>query len=81
MRSFTLGNNPKMNVEVNQKLFKDVDVSFAHEEGEGDLSLAYWRKEHERFFRAEGTFEPGMEVYCQRFKVIEVLPLHGIVKK
>lgn len=59
--------------ELTRKLFSNVDDSFAHDEGEGDLSLEYWRKEHERYFKAEGTFSPSMEVYCQRFKVIEVL--------
>jgi uncharacterized protein YhfF len=44
------------------------------DEGEGDLSLAYWRKEHEAYFRREGTFSEDMEVYCMRFRVVEVLP-------
>lgn len=33
-----------------------VTAEFARKEGEGDLSLEYWRKEHQRFFTQEGTF-------------------------
>ena len=62
-------------VEVTKRPFYKVDESFAYIEGEGDLSLNYWRTEHERFFKSEGTFMPDMEVYCESFKVIEVLPL------
>ena len=68
-------------VEVTKKPFLQVDESFACAEGEGDLSLNYWRAEHERFFGSEATFEPDMEVYCEWFKVIEVLPQPGTVMK
>ncbi|HEX8946821.1 MAG TPA: ASCH domain-containing protein [Candidatus Paceibacterota bacterium] len=60
-------------VELTRCRLKDVDETFACDEGEGDLSLAYWRKEHERYFKNEGTFSENMEVYCQRFKVVKVL--------
>ena len=36
--------------------FCDVTEEFARKEGEGDLSLEYWRKEHHRFFTREGYF-------------------------
>ncbi len=68
-------------VEVIKKPFLQVDESFACAEGEGDLSLDYWRTEHERFFRSEGIFKPDMEIYCERFKVIEILPSPGKVMK
>ncbi len=29
--------------------FCDVTEAFARKEGEGDLSLEYWQKEHQRF--------------------------------
>lgn len=61
-------------VYVMKTAFLQVDESFARAEGEGDLSLDYWRTEHERFFRVEGSFSPEMEVYCEGFVVIEVLP-------
>lgn len=57
--------------------FDEVDGSFARDEGEGDLSLAYWRGAHERFFRrtlpAIGReFAPGMPLVCERFRVVYV---------
>ena len=39
--------------EVKVVPFKDVDEEQARCEGEGDLSLDYWREVHERFFRQE----------------------------
>lgn len=58
--------------ELTRKRFTEVDEDFARDEGEGDLSLEYWRKEHEAYFKREGTFSEDMEVYCQRFKVVKV---------
>ena len=69
-------NRPRVVIEVTELRclpFKDVDAAFAHEEGEGNRSLAYWRKEHQEFFTREGTFSDDMKVYCQRFKVVEVV--------
>lgn len=60
-------------IELTRRRFSEVDESFAHDEGEGDLSLEYWRKEHQRYFTQEGTFSEDMEVYCARFRSIEVL--------
>ena len=31
--------------------FRDIDESWAIKEGEGDLSLSYWRKVHKKFFK------------------------------
>jgi rhamnosyltransferase len=59
--------------ELSKKLFQEVDKTFARDEGEGDLTLDYWRKEHEMYFRAENTFSEDMEVYCLRFNVVNVL--------
>ena len=36
---------------VDQTKFKDVGMEVAIAEGEGDLSLAYWRKAHAEFFQ------------------------------
>lgn len=60
-------------VEVSQHTFKDVDETIARDEGEGDLSIEYWRRVHEDYFCAEGTFAEDMLVYCERFKVIDIL--------
>ncbi len=53
----------------------EVDASFARDEGEGDLSLAYWRAAHERYFtralpRIGRSFAPDMPLVCERFRVI-----------
>lgn len=53
--------------------FCDVTAEYARKEGEGDLSLAYWRKEHQRFFTREGYFSEDMELIAEEFEVVEVL--------
>ncbi|CDG98527.1 hypothetical protein XBP1_330035 [Xenorhabdus bovienii str. puntauvense] len=40
-------------------------------EGEGDLSLSYWRKEHQNFFEREGTYSENMELVFEEFELIE----------
>lgn len=55
--------------------FCDVPSEHAAKEGEGDRSLAYWRREHEKFFKGEfeGTdmrFRPDMPVLCEEFSVV-----------
>lgn len=55
--------------------FDQVGVEQAWREGEGDRSLAYWRKVHEDFFRAELAeagleFSPAMPVVCEEFEVV-----------
>lgn len=53
--------------------FCDVTAEFARKEGEGDLSLGYWRREHQKFFLREGYFSDEMELVAEEFEVIEVL--------
>lgn len=54
--------------------FDQVSEEFARLEGEGDLSLAYWREEHERFFTTvaghDKGFSPEMPVVCERFELV-----------
>lgn len=59
-------------VDVAIRRFGEVDAEFAAAEGEGDLSLAYWRAAHERFFLREGSFSADMELVCERFELVEV---------
>ena len=55
--------------------FHEVSTGHAYKEGEGDRSLAYWRKVHEDFFRKE-LAEAGLEfslempVVCEEFEVV-----------
>lgn len=53
--------------------FCDINEKFARKEGEGDLSLEYWKKEHQRFFIREGHFSEDMELIAEEFEVVEVL--------
>ena len=53
--------------------FCDVTEAFARKEGEGELSLEYWQKEHQRFFTQEGHFSEDMELIAEEFEVVEVL--------
>ncbi|KZQ64159.1 ASCH domain-containing protein [Klebsiella aerogenes] len=53
--------------------FCDINEEFARKEGEGDLSLEYWKKEHQRFFIREGHFSEDMELITEEFEVVEVL--------
>lgn len=53
--------------------FSEVTEAFARKEGEGDLSLAYWREEHKAFFTREGVYADDMELVAEEFMVVEVL--------
>ncbi len=53
--------------------FSDVTEAFARKEGEGDLSLEYWQREHQRFFTREGHFSEDMELIAEEFEVVEVV--------
>jgi uncharacterized protein YhfF len=50
--------------------FDSVGGEFARDEGEGDLSLAYWRKAHRRHFGlGEGPADGAERVVCERFRI------------
>ena len=61
--------------EIRVRRYRDIDEEFAVAEGEGDLSLDYWRKVHWNFFSHEAKTE-GYEVSedmllsCERFRVL-----------
>ena len=62
-------------VAVTIRNYDQVDADFARAEGEGDLSLAYWREEHRRFFsrtlpKYGKEFSEEMPLVCERFRVI-----------
>ena len=60
-------------IELMRRRFGEVDTAFAHDEGEGDRSLADWRQAHTHYFTRRGEFSPDMELYCERFRLVEVL--------
>ena len=57
-------------VELTQRRFNHVDEAFAFEEGEGDRTLAFWRRAHRDYFTRLGQFAPDMMLYCERFRVV-----------
>ena len=58
--------------EVSYRRFHEVDAAFAHDEGEGDRSLAYWRQAHRRYFGRLGKFSEDMMLMCERFRLVEI---------
>ena len=61
--------------EIRHLPFDEVDAQFAFDEGEGDLSLAYWRQVHWAYFTKEAGalgigFDEKSLVCCERFKVL-----------
>jgi uncharacterized protein YhfF len=59
--------------------FQSVDEAFAATEGEGDMSLTYWREVHAEYFtrvckRLGETFAPTTPVLCQTFRLLWCVP-------
>ena len=61
-------------VEVTVRRFDQVDEEFAFEEGEGSRTFGEWRESHRAYFERNGGFSPDMELLCERFRLIEILP-------
>ena len=59
-------------IEISYRRYNEVDAAFAHDEGEGDRSLAYWRNAHRTYFGRLGRFSDDMMLMCERFRLIEV---------
>ena len=62
-------------VEVTVRKYNEVDAEFARQEGEGDLSLDYWREAHRTFFsrslpKIGKEFSEEMPLVCERFRLI-----------
>ena len=63
--------------EVRTGPFSSVDADFAHAEGEGDRSIAYWRRVHWAFFSSECARlgrapHEHMPVVFERFRLLAV---------
>lgn len=57
--------------DVETRRFGDVDEDFAWTEGEGDRSLAHWRKAHIEFFATQGVdVTEEDEVVLERFELL-----------
>ena len=59
-------------LEVTYRRYNEVDAAFAHDEGEGDRSLGYWRSAHRNYFGRRGKFSEDMMLMCERFRLVEV---------
>jgi uncharacterized protein YhfF len=62
-------------IEVSVSRFNTVDEDFALAEGEGDLSLEYWREAHAKYFsrvlpKIGKQFSEDMPLVCERFQII-----------
>ena len=57
-------------LELVQRRFLEVDAAFAHNEGEGDCSLAFWRAAHRAYFGRLGQFSEDMLLWCERFRLV-----------
>jgi uncharacterized protein YhfF len=67
--------NPALAIEttdVTIRRFCDVDADFALAEGE-DATLEGWQDGHRAYFGRNGGWSPGMELVCERFRLIEDL--------
>ncbi|MGL9723845.1 ASCH domain-containing protein [Sodalis sp.] len=53
--------------------FCDVTAEMAAKEGEGDLSLAYWRETHRAFFERAGHWSEEMALVVEEFMLVETL--------
>jgi uncharacterized protein YhfF len=58
--------------EVTYRRYNEVGAAFAHDEGEGDRSVAYWRQAHRTYFGRQDKFSEDMMLMCERFRLVEV---------
>ncbi|QEW21354.1 ASCH domain protein [Marinibacterium anthonyi] len=59
-------------LHVERRRFCDMDEDFALAEGEND-TLDGWRRDHRAYFERNGGFSDGMELVCERFRLVEDL--------
>ncbi len=59
-------------LKVETRRFDEIGPEFTDREGEGPY--AEWRAGHEAYFARNGGFSPEMEIVCETFRLVEVLP-------
>ncbi len=62
-------------VSVELRRFAEIDEEFARAEGEGDLTLEWWRAAHQRYYEnvlagSRYTVDADLEIVCERFEVV-----------
>jgi uncharacterized protein YhfF len=60
-------------VSLERTPFDRVPWSFAEAEGEGDSCLEDWRDGHRAYFTRNGGFAPDMMLWCERFRLVEII--------
>ncbi|MBO9580656.1 MAG: ASCH domain-containing protein [Sphingobium sp.] len=60
---------------VEIRRFGDVDEDFARAEGEGDLTLDWWRTAHQAYYESvlagsRHIVDAGLEIVCERFELV-----------
>jgi uncharacterized protein YhfF len=58
---------------VTRMKFAGMTEELAALEGEGDLSLDYWRRAHREYFSRNGVFAEDMDVFFETFRLEKVL--------
>ena len=53
--------------------FCEMTSKLASKDGEGDLSLEYWKEGHKRYFEREGTYSEEMELVYEELELTEIL--------
>jgi len=61
--------------KIEQVPYHQITAEFAEIEGEGDKSLAYWKKVHKDYYKREmkpfnEEFDENMIIICEHFKLI-----------
>jgi uncharacterized protein YhfF len=60
-------------VSLEQLRFNEVGWTFALAEGEGDECVEDWRDGHRAYFTRNGGYAPDMLLWCERFRLVEIL--------
>ena len=60
-------------VEVNRRRIEEVDGASRMTRVRATGGLLITRRAHTDYFTRRGEFQPGMEVYCERFRRVEVI--------
>ncbi|WP_447727371.1 ASCH domain-containing protein [Sphingomonas koreensis] len=60
---------------VEIRKFRDVDEAFARDEGEGDLTLEWWRDAHRAYYErvlanSGHRVDDDLQIACERFEVV-----------
>lgn len=57
--------------------FEDVPVEYADNAGEGFIDIEDWQRGYRGELERHGGFEPGIQMVCERFHLVEVLENDG----